>query len=389
MRYDVTRGEAVVDGLIGEKMPKALLQDNDPRLERWPVPDPEDQAILIAAAAMARRTLGAPIAAAALVGRQSGVILPAGAGPRRALSIDDPLLRVLRGTDDAVALVDASADPRMAGSALCGAGIGARSMLVAPIRLQGGPAIGVLAVAAQCISGVDDVHRLDLTQLAERTAEEVLARHTARTDPATGALSIKGLIAALGREARRRAMHGRPAALAVLVLSRALGAPRAFDPAAYRCAEEQSLAGEAWLVDNDPLPPQILRMAAKQILSVLRESDVLAGAPTPTEDLAMDAALDTPFVPQTEGQTCQALLMPETTAAQALVCVHRIQGWLASVDLPGAPGRHICAIAGVTEIAADATGGKPAAHAALRRAYDAVAAARRDRVSAALTPVPA
>lgn len=398
MQTDVFSDEAAFDGLIRDEetarraAAEALWNAEEERqnvLACWSVPDPEEESILIAAAAMVRRSLGAPIAAAALAGSQSGVILRAGDQPRLTLPIDDPVLQLLRGAGDACVLTDVSADPLMAASALRAPEINAKTVLIAPIRLHGGPAIGVLVAAAQCGADATEDQRQDLIRLAERTAEEVLARYTARTDPATGALSVAGLTATLGREARRRAMHGRPATLAVLALSRALGAPRPFDIDTFRCIADQALAGEAWLVDNDRLPPQILRVVAEETLGVLRESDVIASVPTRTADLQVDAALDTPCIPQTEGPTCLALLMPETTAEQGMACVQRIQAWLASVDLPGAPGRHICTTAGVTEIGPDMSGGKTMAHAALNRAYDAVDRAWADRVSALQVAAPA
>jgi hypothetical protein len=397
MQYGVVTDESAIAGLMQEEQAarrvaaEALWEADEERqklLACWSVPDPEEEALLLGAAAMVRRKLGAPIAAAALAGSQSGVILPAGAKAPLMLSIDDPVFQLLRGADDACVLADASTDPRLADSALRSPEVGAKTVLIAPIRMHGGPAIGLLVAAAPCAAGASEAMRRDLIRIAERTAEEILARYTARTDPATGALSTAGLVATLGREARRRAVHGRPAALAVWSLSRALGAPRAFDLAAVRCADEAALTGEAWLVDNDRLPPQILRVAAQATLAAQRESDLIACVPTRTPELQMDAALDTPSLPQTEGPTCLALLMPETTAEEAMICVRRIQGWLASVELPGAPGRHICTTAGVTEVAPDADGGKAAAHAALNRAYDAADVARRDGRSAALTPAP-
>lgn len=397
MQTEVVLCGAGFDGLMREEeaarraAAEALWHAEEERqviLARWSVPDPEEEALLIAAAAMVRRRLGAPIAAAALAGSLSGVILPSGDRPRLTLPIDDPVLDLLRGAEDDCIMIDASADPAMAESALRGAQVGAKTVLIAPIRLHGGPAIGLLAAGAQCAAQATESQRQDLLRIAERTAEEVLARYTARTDPATGALSVAGLTATLGREARRRAMHGRPAALAVLALSRALGAPRPFDLDAVRRTEDQALCGEAWLVDNDRLPPAILRVVAEETLGALRESDVIASVPTRTPDMQLDAALDIPCLPQTEGPTCIALLMPETTAEEAMVCVRRIQAWLASAELPGAPGRHICTVAGVTEVAPDQSGGRIAAHAALARAYDAVDAARAGRAAATLIPAP-
>jgi GGDEF domain-containing protein len=397
MQYDVILDESVFDGLMRDEAAarcaaaEALWQaEEEPQtlLSCWSVPDPEEEALLIAAAAMVRRRLGAPIAAAALAGSQSGVILLTGDQPRLAMSLDDPVLQLLRGLDIGCAILDAAKDPSMARSALCAPDVGARAMLVAPIRLPGGPAIGVLVAAARCKTGATERQREELIRIAERTAEEVLARYSARTDPATGALSVAGLTATLGREARRSAMHGRPAALAVLSLSRALGAPRPFDAAAVSSAEAFATTREPWLADHDRLPPQILRMVAEETLRALRESDAIASVPTPTPTLQMDAALDAPCVVQTAGPTCLALLMPETTAEQAMLCVRRIQAWLSSVELPGAPGRHVCATAGVTEISPDASGGKSAAHATLNRAYAAVERARSKRVSATLNPAP-
>lgn len=398
MNFDVISDESAFDGLMrDEEMARraaaeALWQADEERqtlLSCWSVPDPEEEALLIAAAAMVRRRLGAPIAAAALAGSQSGVILPAGDQPRLAISLDDPVLQLLRGLESGCAIIDAAKDPSMAQSALCMPEVGARAVLVAPIRLHGGPAIGVLVAAAKCESGATEHQRQELIRIAERTAEEVLARYSARTDPATGALSVAGLTATLGREARRRAMHGRPAALAVVALSRALGAPRPFNADDMRRIEQTASPDEPWLVDDERLPPQILRVVAEETLGALRESDAIASVPTPSPSLQMDAALDTPCIVQTEGPTCIALLMPETTAEQAMICVHRIQTWLASVELPGAPGRHVCSTAGVTEISPDMTGGKAAAHAALNRAYAAVETARGDRAPAALHPAPA
>lgn len=375
-RQEAASRRAAADDLARAGADRARL------LAQWAVPDPEEEALLAAAAALARRRVGAPIAAAALAGSQAGVLLVEGRSAPLALPLDDPAMHLLAeaGRDPLVFLRDAARAPALEGSALLEPGVDARALLAAPIRLPGGPVFGLLIAAGRCAVEPTDSQRREMIRLGERTAEEALSRWSSRTDPETGALSFVGLGAAVEREARRRKVHGRPASVAILALPTAPGAPRA--DAAWEGLEvtEERRAEDIPMCDSARLTPQALRAAVEETRCAVRESDMVACAPTPTEGLNIDAALDMPGAPQSVGPTCIAILMPETDAAQAECAIGRIAAHLAGVDLPGAPGAHLSAWAGIAEIGAAQQEGRRAAADAIARAYDALSEAREERL---------
>ncbi|MGG7565953.1 hypothetical protein ACQ5SO_07310 [Rhodovulum sp. DZ06] len=348
-------------------------------LESWPAPDPEEEAILIAAASLARRKLGAPIAAAALAGSQAGVILPAGDRVRIALPVDDPIIQLVGGQTRIASVRNASEDPLLCESALCARGVMARTVLAAPIRLPGGPTFGVIVAAAQNETEPTDRQRQELIRIGERTAEEVLERYAARIDPETGALTMQGLAAAVRRESRRAALHGRTACVAVFALYRAPGAPRPFDGQEVTEACRAATLEDIRMADSDRLPGPVLRAITDAAITGLRQTDVISAAPTPTRNGSIDSALDMPAAAQTEGPTCIAMLMPETSLENARLCARRVVARLAATPLPRAPGLHVCAAGGVAEVIADAEGGRDAMLRTLENAYAGIEAARRDQ----------
>lgn len=356
--------------------------DRTALMQRWAAPDEEETAMLAAAASLARRRLGAPIAAAVLAGSQAGVLLVEGIEDPLALPVNDPaiqLLRDARGGFGGVALRDAALAPQMDDSLLRRAKIDAHALLIVPIRVAGGPVLGALIAAGRCTAAATAQQREELARIAARTAEEAAARGTGGVDPDTGARSLIGLGAAVEREARRRAAGAPAATVAVIALPTAPGAPRqgaGIEETLARIAEDLPMGDDARLADRT------LRAAAHEITCALRPSDMIAAAPTPVEGLRMDVALDLPLAPQTHGPTCLALLLPETGGEAARACVERVLAQLAMLELPGEDGRHLCAFAGFAEVGAARSEGKRAALAALERAYDALAEARAE-----LTPV--
>ena len=343
---------------------------------RWPAPDPEEEAMLVAAASHARRRLGAPIAAAALAGSQAGIILPPADRARLVLPADDPALQLLRGATNVQEERNLSEHPLFCDSALCAPGLGARAALAAPIRLPGGPVFGALIAAGQCEITPTARQREELARIAERTAEEVLARYAARTDPATGALSAPGLVAALRRESRRAALHGRPACLAVIALHRAPGAPRRMEGEVITEELRAAVLEDMRLADAAALSAPMLHAAVERARTALRATDRLALAPPPPPGISMDMALDMPVIAPEGGPSCIAVLMAETDCEQGHGCIRRLAAKLIGADLPGAPGSRIAAVAGLAPVAPDVEGGTEAAEATLAAAYTALAAGK-------------